>query len=61
MCPLLLTDRVRVVFSDPNNWDVENVDFTVGGTDTQDFYQTDAWGGFDPRNSDGNHNQRDHS
>src|SRR5262249_35246104 len=29
------------------------VDFTVGGADPQDFYQTDAWAGFDPYNGEG--------
>jgi hypothetical protein len=40
-------------FSNPNNWDVSNVDFIVGGADPQDFYQTDAWGGLDPQNGEG--------
>jgi hypothetical protein len=40
-------------FSNPNNWNVGNVDFTVGGAEPQDFYQTDAWGGFDPQNGEG--------
>jgi hypothetical protein len=31
---------VVFVFSDPSNWGVENVNFTVGGADPQDFYQT---------------------
>jgi len=30
-----------------------HVDFTVGGANPQDFYQTDAWGGFDPKNDQG--------
>jgi hypothetical protein len=48
-----ITDHVVFAFRDPNNWGVENVDFTVGGADPQDFYQTDAWGGFDPKNDQG--------
>lgn len=39
--------------SEPNNRGVENGDFTVGGADPQDFCQTDAWGGFDPKNDQG--------
>src|SRR5262249_51516448 len=48
-----VSNHVVFAFSDPNNWGVENVDFTVGGADPQDFYQTDAWGGFDPKNREG--------
>jgi hypothetical protein len=48
-----ITNHVVFAFSDPNNWGVENVDFTVGGADPQDFYQSDAWGGFDPKNDQG--------
>jgi hypothetical protein len=48
-----INNHVVFAFNDPNNWDVENVDFTVGGADPQDFYQTDAWGGFDPQNDQG--------
>jgi hypothetical protein len=44
---------VVFAFSNPNNWDVSNVDFTVGGSDPQDFYQTDVWGGFDQQNGEG--------
>jgi len=31
-------NHVVFAFNDPNNWAVENVDFTVGGADPQDFY-----------------------
>jgi hypothetical protein len=48
-----ISNHVVFTFSDPNNWGVENVDFTVGGADPQDFYQSDAWGGFDPKNDQG--------
>jgi hypothetical protein len=48
-----VSNHVVFAFNDPNNWGVENVDFTVGGADPQDFYQTDAWGGFDPKNDQG--------
>ncbi len=48
-----INNHVVFAFSDPNNWGAENVDFTVGGADPQDFYQTDAWGGFDPKNDQG--------
>src|SRR5262245_11337308 len=37
-----INNHVVFAFDDPNNWDVDNVDFTVGGADPQDFYQTDA-------------------
>ncbi len=48
-----IDNHVVFTFDDPNNWDVDNVDFTVGGADPQDFYQTDAWAGFDPHNDQG--------
>jgi hypothetical protein len=48
-----IDSHVVFTFDDPNNWDVDNVDFTVGGADPQDFYQTDAWAGFDPSNDQG--------
>jgi hypothetical protein len=48
-----ITNHVVFAFSEPNNWGVENVDFTVGGADPQDFYQSDAWSGFDPKNDQG--------
>jgi hypothetical protein len=48
-----IDNHVVFTFDDPNNWDVDNVDFTVGGADPQDFYQTDAWAGFDPNNDQG--------
>jgi hypothetical protein len=48
-----ISNHVVFAFNDPNNWDVDNVDFTVGGADPQDFYQTDAWAGFDPSNDQG--------
>jgi hypothetical protein len=48
-----IDDHVVFAFNDPNNWDVDNVDFIVGGADPQDFYQTDAWAGFDPHNNEG--------
>jgi hypothetical protein len=48
-----VSNHVVFAFSDPNNWDVDNVDFTVGGADPQDFYQADAWVGFDPSNDPG--------
>jgi hypothetical protein len=48
-----INGHVVFAFSNPNNWDVSNVDFTVGGADPQDFYQTDAWGGLDPQNGEG--------
>jgi hypothetical protein len=50
---LEIHNHVVFAFSDPNNWDVGNIDFKVGGADPQDFYQTDAWGGFDPKNDQG--------
>jgi len=46
-------DHVVFTFNDSSNWDVDSVDFTVGGADPQEFYQTDAWAGFDPDNDDG--------
>jgi hypothetical protein len=48
-----ISNHVVFTFNDPNNWDVGQVDFTVGGADPQDFYQTDAWAGFDPSNDQG--------
>src|SRR5262245_31033295 len=48
-----VNNHVVFTFNDPNKWDVEHVDFKVGGADQQDFYQTDAWGGFDPKNDQG--------
>jgi hypothetical protein len=48
-----IENHVVFAFSDPKNWDVDSVDLTVGGADPQDFYQTDAWGGFDPSNDQG--------
>jgi len=48
-----ISNHVVFAFNDPNNWDVDSVDFTVGGADPQDFYQTDAWAGFDPSNDQG--------
>jgi hypothetical protein len=48
-----INSHVVFAFNDPNNWDANNVDLTVGGADPQDFYQTDAWGGFDPKNGEG--------
>jgi hypothetical protein len=48
-----INNHVVFAFSNPNNWNVGNVDFTVGGAEPQDFYQTDAWGGFDPQNGEG--------
>ncbi len=48
-----INNHVVFAFNDPNNWDIDNVDFTVGGADPQDFYQTDVWGGFDPSNDQG--------
>jgi hypothetical protein len=46
-------DHAVFTFNDSSNWDVDSVDFTVGGADPQAFYQTDAWAGFDPDNDDG--------
>lgn len=46
-------DHAVFTFNDSSNWDVDSVDFTVGGADPQEFYQTDAWAGFDPDNDDG--------
>jgi hypothetical protein len=40
-------------FNDASNWDVDDVDFTVGGADPQEFYQSDARAGFDPFNDTG--------
>lgn len=40
-------------FNDPSNWDADDVDFTVGGALPQEFYEADAWAGFDPYNDDG--------
>jgi len=48
-----ITNHVVFAFSDPDNWSVENVGFTVCGADPQDFYQSDVWGGFDPKNDQG--------
>jgi hypothetical protein len=48
-----ITNHVVFAFNNPDNWDVDSVDFMVGGADPQDFYQTDAWGGFDPQNGEG--------
>src|SRR5262245_35087222 len=48
-----IDNHVIFAFSNPNNRDAGNVDFTVGGADPQDFYQTDAWAGFDPQNGEG--------
>lgn len=48
-----INNHVVFAFNDPNNWDVDNVDFTVGGADPQDFYQTDAWAGFGPNSDQG--------
>jgi len=48
-----ISNHVVFTFNDPNNWDIDKVDFTVGGADPQDFYQTDAWAGFDPSNDQG--------
>jgi hypothetical protein len=45
-------NHIVFTFNDPSNWDVSDVDFTVGGADPQDFYQTDAWAGFDPNNDE---------
>ena len=46
-------DHVVFTFNDPSNWEVDSVDFTVGGAAPQDFYKMDAWAGFDPENDDG--------
>lgn len=46
-------NHVVFTFNDPSNWDVDSVDFTVGGADPQVFYQSDAWAAFDPTNDDG--------
>ncbi len=46
-------DQAVFTFNDTSNWDVESVDFTVGGADPQEFYRADAWAGFDPNNDDG--------
>src|SRR5262245_46679328 len=48
-----IDNHVVFAFRHPNNWDITNVDFTVGGADPQDFYQTDAWAGFNPHNDEG--------
>jgi hypothetical protein len=48
-----ITNHAVFAFNNPDNWDVDSVDFMVGGADPQDFYQTDAWGGFDPQNGEG--------
>ncbi len=48
-----ISNHVVFAFNNPNNWDIDKVDFTVGGADPQDFYQTDGWGGFDPNNDQG--------
>jgi hypothetical protein len=40
-------------FNDASNWDVDDVDFTVGGANPQEFYKSDAWAGFDPLNDTG--------
>lgn len=46
-------DQPVFTFNDTSNWDVDSVDFTVGGADPQEFYRADAWAGFDPNNDDG--------
>ncbi len=46
-------DQVVFTFNDTSNWDVDSVDFTVGGADPREFYGADAWAGFDPNNDDG--------
>jgi hypothetical protein len=46
-------NQVVFTLNDTSNWDVESVDFTVGGADPQEFYRADAWAGFDPNNDDG--------
>ncbi|MEP7341675.1 MAG: hypothetical protein ABI977_28340 [Acidobacteriota bacterium] len=48
-----VSNHVVFTFNDPSNWDVDSVDFTVGGADPQAFYQSDAWAAFDPTNDDG--------
>ncbi|MCI0659569.1 MAG: hypothetical protein L0220_00695 [Acidobacteria bacterium] len=48
-----IDNHVVFAFNHPNNWDIANVDITVGGADPQDFYQTDAWAGFNPQNGEG--------
>jgi len=48
-----ISNHVVFAFNDPNNWDIDKVDFIVGGADPQDFYQTDVWAGFDPNNDQG--------
>ncbi len=46
-------DHTVFTFNDTSNWDVDDVDFTVGGADPQMFYRSDAWAGFDPFNDTG--------
>ncbi len=46
-------DQTVFTFNDTSNWDVDDVDFTVGGADPQEFYRSDAWAGFDPFNDTG--------
>lgn len=46
-------DHTVFTFNDTSNWDADDVDFTVGGADPQEFYQSDAWAGFDPFNDTG--------
>lgn len=46
-------DHTVFTFNDPSNWDVDDVDFTVGGADPQAFYQAEAWAGFNPDNDEG--------
>lgn len=46
-------DRTVFTFNDASNWDINDVGFTVGGADPQEFYQSYAWAGFDPFNDTG--------
>ncbi len=45
-------DYTVFTFNDPDNWDVNGVDFTVGGAQPREFYGSEAWGGFDPYNDE---------
>jgi hypothetical protein len=55
--PLLLADKAQIVHEDGTAYSSEYGLHTflelTGAAYPQDFYQTDAWGGFDPKNDQG--------
>lgn len=51
-------DQVSVfTFNDASNWDVEDVDWTVGTTDMVAFLRGDAWAGFDYESDEHNYEE----